>query len=377
MLQLRTLKDFNFENKKVMLRTDYNVPIENGVIVNDFRIRESLPTIKYLLNQNVSQIIILSHLKEPKQRSEEFSLKPVHERLQELLKEKIDFVDVNKLFEVKSRIALVENIRFWKETENDDEFAKYLASFADVYVFDAFSVAHRKHTTTNAIMKYLPSYAGLLVEKEVKNLSKIFEAEKPFVAILGGAKISTKLTTIKALHKYADKIVLGGAMIFTIMKALNKEIGKSLHEPELVDSIKKDYELLKDKILLPVDFVVAYNEFSDPRIVETLEENDICYDLGPKTLELIKKEINNAKTVVWNGPMGLFENEKFENGTKELIKILENFKGTKIVGGGETVDAIEKFSNFNNFTHVSTAGGAMLKFIENPILPGLERLIEK
>ncbi|MEM2116054.1 MAG: phosphoglycerate kinase [Candidatus Woesearchaeota archaeon] len=376
-INLKTLKDVDVKDKIVMLRTDYNVPIIDGVIVNDFRIRESLPTIKYLLNNQVKRIIIISHLKEPKGYDPSLSLKIVHEKLQEILNMKIDFLDLEKLIEMKERIVLLENIRFWKEKENDEELAKYLSSFADIYVFDAFSVAHRKHTTTHALMKFLPSYAGFLVEKEVTNLLKIFNSEKPLIAILGGAKISTKLGTIKSLYSLADKIILGGAMVFTILKAMNIEIGKSLYEPELVEKIMQDYYKIKDKLILPVDYVVAYNEFSEPHISNTIQENEIGYDIGPKTLDLIKNIINEAKTVVWNGPMGLFENQKFENGTKELVKILENFNGIKIVGGGETVDAIEKWSSFDKFTHVSTAGGAMLQFIENPFLPGLEGLIKR
>ncbi len=375
--KLKTLKDVNVEGKVVMLRTDYNVPIVDGNVINDFRIRKSLPTIRYLLENNVKRIIILSHLKNPKGYDKAFTLEPVKNKLQELLQTPVEFVDLEKLVGSSGKITLVENIRFWKEKENDSFLAKFLSEFADIYVFDAFSVAHRKHTTTWMLMEYLPTYAGFLVEEEINALSKIFQPEKPFLAIIGGAKISTKLNTIKALCKIADYVYVGGAMIFTIMKALGMKVGKSLIEPEMIETIKNEWNEIKDKIILPKDFIVAKNPEAEAILTDKIPDDSAAYDIGKKSIDELKELISKANFVVWNGPMGMFENERFENGTKELVKALEQSNAYRIVGGGETITALEAWSSIERFDHVSTGGGAMLKFIENPMLPGLVHLFKE
>lgn len=365
------------ENKIILLRTDYNVPIQDGLILNDFRIKASLPTIQYLLEHHAKRIIIISHLGRPKGFDEKLSLKPISERLQELLKLPVEFVTLEKLIGSSGKITLVENIRFWKDEENDPSLAELLSQFADIFIFDAFSVAHRSHASTVGVTKYLPSYAGLLVRKEVEALSKVLNPKKPFVSIIGGAKISTKLPVILKLSEICDKVVIGGAMIFTIYKALGKPIGKSLHEDDFVEKVKEVWPKIKDKVILPEDIIASKSLDAEGKLVYEVPEDMAGYDIGPKSIEEIKNTVKKAKTVLWNGPLGVFENEYFEYGTKEVVKILENSRAFRVIGGGETTEAVERWSSFDKFDHVSTGGGALLKFIENPELPALVPLEDK
>lgn len=363
----------NVTGKNVILRTDYNVPMLDGVILNDFRIKASLDTINYLLKHDVKRIVILSHLGRPKGFDEKLSLKPIAKRLSELLNEEVNLVMLENLLGSSGKITMLENVRFWKDEENDSNLAEIISQVGDLFIFDAFSVAHRAHASTVGITKFLPSYPGLLVKKEVEALSKITENPKrPFVAIMGGAKISTKLPVILKLSEMCDKVVIGGAMVFTIYSAMGHKIGNSLFEKDMVKDVLNVYDKIKDKILLPKDQIIAKNIDSQGKVSGVdIEEGYAGYDIGPESIKEIEHVIKNAKTILWNGPMGVFENEHFEKGTKEIVRMLEKSKAFRVLGGGETTEAVEKWSSFDKFDHVSTGGGALLKFIQNQDLPAL------
>lgn len=398
---VKTIDDLSkdqIQNKRVIVRVDFNVPIHNGIVTNDLRIRESLPTIKKLLELN-AKIILISHLGRPKgKRSPEFSLKPVYEVLKKLLnKTTIHFIETIEQLKEKSNqiqpkeIILFENIRFYEgEEKNDPELSKKLAECGDVYVNDAFGSAHRAHSSTEGIANFLkPAVAGYLLKKEIEYLSKaISNPEHPYIAIIGGAKISGKIDVIQNLLSKVDKLLIGGAMMFTFYKAMGYNTGKSLVEEDKIDLAKSLLEKSQGKIILPVDCVISdFFDFKNLKIgslqtvdIKNIPENGIGLDIGPNTLELYSKELENAKTVVWNGPMGVFEIQDTAKGTIEIAKQLAKItkKGAiTIVGGGDSATAIEEANLQNDISHVSTGGGASLEFLEGKILPGISILDKK
>ncbi|MFH1336148.1 MAG: phosphoglycerate kinase [Candidatus Zixiibacteriota bacterium] len=393
-----TIDDLKLKDKKVLVRVDFNVPLNNkGEITDDRRIVESLPTIKKIL-QDGGKAILMSHLGRPKGKTPELSLLPVAKRLEKLLGKPVKFIndcicpEVEKaVSELKSgECLLLENIRFYAEEEkNNPEFAKKLASLGDIYVNDAFGTAHRAHASTEGVTKYIKQCAaGYLIQKELKYLGMaLSNPQRPFVAILGGAKISGKIDVITNLMDKVDALLIGGGMAFTFYKSMGMEIGKSLLEADKVDLAKKILSKAKEKkvnFILPVDVVVAAEakEDSPSRVVDkdNIPSDMQGLDIGPKTLDVFTKELEKAKTVVWNGPMGVFEVNKFATGTikiaEELAKITQ--KGaTTIVGGGDSAAAVAKAGLEDKLSHISTGGGASLEFLEGKVLPGVAALTNK
>jgi 3-phosphoglycerate kinase len=382
---MRTIKDMNLDNKRVIIRVDYNVPLdENGDITSDNRIRESLPTIKYVLEHNCSQIILMSHLGKPDGKvMSRYKMDKIAQRLEKLLDSKVvkidDCIETIIPDEKDAKIVMLENLRFHAEEEkNDDEFAQKLSALADIYVNDAFGTMHRAHASTVAITKHIPGCIGFLVEKELKylNLANLSDAQRPFIAILGGSKISTKFNVIKELLKKVDYLLLGGAMIFTLYKAKGYNVGKSLYEEQFLAEAK--ILLNNEKIILPDDVVIAkaIAETSETKTVSDFEipEDWIGLDIGHESIQLFKDYINRSKTVFWNGPLGYFEIPKFANATTEIAEYLANSGKTVIIGGGDTEDAILPWKS--KFTHVSTGGGASLEYITGKELPAIRALKE-
>jgi 3-phosphoglycerate kinase len=376
---MRTIKDMNFDYKRVIVRVDYNVPLDaDGNITSDNRIRESLPTIKYILEHNCRQIILMSHLGKPDGKfNPKLTMDKVCERLEKLLDMTIvkmdDCININI---PDAKIILLENLRFHPEEEaNDDEFAKRLAALADVYVNDAFGTMHRAHASTAAITKFLPGCIGFLVEKELKFLD-LSHAERPFIAILGGAKISTKFGVIKELLKKVDYLLLGGAMIFTLYKAKGLNVGKSLYEEQFLAEAK--LLLNNEKIILPDDIVMAraIEANAETMVVPDFDMPDgwIGLDIGHESIQLFKDYINRSKTVFWNGPLGYFEIPKFATATNDIAEYLANSGKVVIIGGGDTEEAVLPWKS--KFTHVSTGGGASLEFITGKELPAIRALKE-
>lgn len=398
MLNKKNLKDLNVEGKKVLVRVDFNVPIssETGEISDDTRIVASLDTIKYLLD-NHAKVILMSHLGRPKNGPEKkFSLEPVAKRLSELIGKEVKFLQSDKVVDDKVKeacnnlekgdIALLENTRFRaEETKNGDEFAKELASLADLYVNDAFGTSHRAHASNVGVSKHLESALGFLVEKEVNVMGKALEnPERPFIAILGGAKVSDKIGVIDNLLEKVDAILIGGGMAWTFLKAEGYEVGGSLVEDDKLDLAK---ELLKKatekgvKIFLPMDAIVA-EEMTEDSPSKTISINDFtpdekAFDIGPRTVSIFVEEIKKSKTIVWNGPMGVFEIKQFANGTFDIAKALSEVDAITIIGGGDSASAIEKSGYKDKVTHVSTGGGASLEFLEGKTLPGIEAISDK
>lgn len=392
----KTVKDIDVKGKKVIVRCDFNVPMKDGEITDDKRIVASLETIKYLLDHD-AKIILMSHLGRPDKKYEpEYSLKPVAERLSKLLgvdvklAEDEDVVGENakKLTSnMKEKdIVLLENVRFVKgETKNDPEFAKKLASLADIFVNDAFGTAHRAHSSTAGIAEYLPSVMGFLIGKEVDIMGKALEdPARPFIAILGGAKVSDKISVIENLLTKVDSLIIGGAMAYTFLKAQGVNVGISRVEEDRIDIAKQTLELAKQKgvkLFLPVDHVVA-KEFSNDAAHENtsgveIKDGFMGLDIGEKTAKLYADEIAKAKTVIWNGPMGVFEMSNYANGTIKVAQAMANSSAVTIVGGGDSAAAAEQFGFADKMTHVSTGGGASLEFLEGKILPGIDALENK
>ena len=391
----KTVKDIDLKGKKVFVRCDFNVPMdENQNITDNTRIKAALPTIKYLLEQNC-KIILASHLGRPKgEVKPEFSLKPVAKELSKLLgKEVIMANDVigedamSKASNLKEgEIMLLENVRFHREeTDNDPEFAKKLASMAEIFVNDAFGTAHRAHASTTGIADYIPGVAGFLIEKELKFLGNaINNPERPFVAILGGAKVSDKIGVIDSLLDKVDTLMIGGGMAYTFFKAQGYNVGNSLWEVEKTGLALQAMEKAKAKgvkLLLPIDTKVG-KEFKPDTESKTVAWTEIPddwegFDIGEKTIEMFKKELQNAKTVIWNGPLGLFEFEQFAIGTNEIAKTLAELDATTIIGGGDSAAAVTKAGLAHKMTHISTGGGASLEFLEGKKLPGIECLQDK
>ena len=391
----KTVKDIDLKGKKVFVRCDFNVPMdENQNITDNTRIKAALPTIKYLLEQNC-KIILASHLGRPKgEVKPEFSLKPVAKELSKLLgKEVIMANDVigedamSKASNLKEgEIMLLENVRFHREeTDNDPEFAKKLASMAEIFVNDAFGTAHRAHASTTGIADYIPGVAGFLIEKELKFLGNaINNPERPFVAILGGAKVSDKIGVIDSLLDKVDTLMIGGGMAYTFFKAQGYNVGNSLCEVEKTDLALEEMKKAKAKgvkLLLPIDTKIG-KEFKPDTESKTVAWTEIPdewegFDIGEKTIEMFKNELQNAKTVIWNGPLGLFEFEQFAIGTNEIAKTLAELDATTIIGGGDSAAAVTKAGLAHKMTHISTGGGASLEFLEGKKLPGIECLQDK
>ena len=390
----KTIKDIDVYNKKVLLRVDFNVPIKDGVITDDNRIKEELPTIKYLL-ENGAAVIIMSHLGRPEgQVNLKYSLLPTVDRLSQYLGIQVKFAKdcigreaVEMAKELKSgEVLVLENLRFYAEEEaNDKAFCEKLAKLADVYVDDAFGTAHRKHASTYGVAKLLPNAVGFLIEKELSMIvDTINEPKRPFVGILGGAKVSDKLTIVESLINKVDTLIVGGAMSYTFLMAENYNTGDSRVEKEMVDEAKRLLELAKEKgvqLLLPVDHVVA-NNFDNPTIIKNTVDANVPngfmgMDIGKRTIKLYKRAIKEAKTIVWNGPMGVFENKNFENGTKAVAKAMAKSKATTIVGGGDSAAAVIKFKYAKKMTHISTGCGASLKLFEGKVLPAVDVIENK
>jgi len=397
----KSIKDIDLKNKKVLVRVDYNVPInDKGEVEDDTRIRESLPTLNYLIEQNCA-IILMSHLGRPKGKPEEkYSLKPVAKRLEELLNRKVIMAkgivdeETKKLAkELKNgEILLLENVRFDPREEKDDEnFAKELASLVGedgIFVQDAFGSVHRAHASTHAIAKFLPAVCGFLLEKEITYFDKILTSpEKPFIAILGGAKVSDKIGVIENLLNKVDAIIIGGAMAYTFLLSRGISVGNSLVEKDKLDlaqELLKKAEQKNVNILLPIDHVVTQKiePTAEAKYVDTVDipEGYIGVDIGKNTIARITNVILSAKTIVWNGPMGVFEIDKFAEGTKQVATLITEAtkKGaTTVVGGGDSVSAIKKFKLEGGFSHISTGGGASLELLEGKKLPGIEVSLDK
>jgi phosphoglycerate kinase len=391
----KTVRDLDLRGKRVICRVDFNVPIKNGRITDDTRIRESLPTIRYILDQKGTSLILMSHLGRPKDKPEpEYSLKPVAQRLSELLGKVVAMAPdcVGSAVEAQAKglrageVLLLENVRFHKEeTANSPDFAAKLAGLADVYVNDAFGSAHRAHASTEGVAHLLPAVAGFLMEKEIKFLGGVLQNPvKPFVAIIGGAKVSTKIAVLESLLPRVSALIIGGGMAYTFLKAQGRKIGKSLAEEDHLETarslINKSAEL-KVQVLLPVDHQVA-GEFSENAKAEyvagvDVPDGKIGMDIGDRTLASYRPVIAAAKTVVWNGPLGVFEFPEFAKGTLEVAKMVAGCKGVTVVGGGDSVAAVQKFGLADKISHVSTGGGASLEFLEGKELPGIAALADK
>jgi 3-phosphoglycerate kinase len=386
-MKLLTLEDFNIKGKKILLRTDYNVPVNSmGEILDDFRIRASMPTIKKLIREGASQIIIATHLGRPKNKEEIYTTKKIAERIYKLTGRKTIKLDDSADFEEfpspkDAKIIILENLRFREEErQNNEEYAKKLASLADIYINDAFGASHRKHASVHAITKFIPSGIGLLVEKEIEIFKEILDApEKPVTAILGGSKLETKLPLIMNLIEKTDNILLGGAMIFTFYKAKGYSIGKSMLDKEYLANAKMIGN--NEKIILPEDVVVA-DDKDNPSTIITMKPNNIPsyligLDLGDATIKTYKKILSESKTVIWNGPLGYYENPEFLKATKKILQYLAKNKNIKtIIGGGDTASIVQKLGLEKEFYHVSTGGGASLKLMEGKQLAAIEAIIE-
>ncbi len=387
-----SITDLDLAGKRVFIRVDFNVPIKNGTISDDTRIRASLPTIRYALEHGATAILA-SHLGRPKGKpNPEYSLRPVAARLAELLGRPVEFAEdcvgeaaKRAIEKARGGVVLLENLRFHPEEEqNDSGFAKQLAELADVYVSDAFGSAHRAHASTEGIVHHVKqAAAGLLMAAEVQYLGKILEhPDRPFVAVLGGAKVSDKLEVIQNLVPRVDALLIGGAMAYTFFKARGLPVGKSLVEAELVDAAREVERQAKARNLrleLPVDHVVASK--IEPGVpAEVLDVGDpaigdrMGLDIGPKTIALYRTVIAGAKTVTWNGPMGVFEIDAFAKGTIEIAKAVADVKGTTVIGGGDSIAAVAKAGVTDRITHISTGGGASLEFLGGRQLPGVVAL---
>ena len=393
----KIVTDLQVEGKKVLVRVDFNVPLKDGVITDDNRIVQALPTIKYLVDHN-AKVILFSHLGKVKSEEDKakLSLRPVAERLSELLEKPVTFVPETRGEKLEAAInalkdgdvLLFENTRFEdldgkKESKNDPELGKYWASLGDLFVNDAFGTAHRAHASNVGIASQLESAAGFLMEKEIKFIGgAVDNPERPFVAILGGAKVSDKIGVINSLLDKADKVLIGGGMAYTFFKAMGREVGLSLLELDRVELAKEIMEKAGDKLVLPIDNVVA-KEFSNDALATIVASDAIPadqegLDIGPKTVELFASYLKDAKTVVWNGPMGVFELPNFAKGTIGVCEAIANLEGaTTIIGGGDSAAAAISLGYADKFTHISTGGGASLEYLEGKELPGVAAISDK
>ncbi len=391
----KTIKDYNLEGKKVIIRVDFNVPIKDEEIQDDNRIKQSLETIKYALDHN-AKIILLSHLGRVKTSDDKIknTLEPVALRLSELLDKEIIFVTETRgeLLETEINnmkngdIILVENTRYEDlngklESGNDEELGAYWASLGDIFINDAFGTSHRSHASNVGIASHLPNGIGFLIEKELNVIEKaIKNPTRPFTVILGGSKVSDKIGVIENLVNVADYILIGGGMAFTFLKALDINIGSSIVDEESIDFCKKILEKNKEKIILPID-VITSTSIEEPLnirkiFIKDIKENEIGLDIGKQTIELFKEYIEKSNTIIWNGPVGKFETKEFSNGTKELCEIVKTVS-TSIIGGGDTASAVINLGYKDSFTHISTGGGATLELLEGKKLPGIEIIEDK
>ncbi|MDA2969784.1 MAG: phosphoglycerate kinase [Actinomycetota bacterium] len=369
------------KSSKLLIRADLNVPIKNGKILDNFRIKKTLSNINHFKKYS-KNITFISHLGRPKGKDEDLSLKHLISEMSDIAGQEVHFINdcINldpKLFEDEAKIFLLENLRFYEgEEQNNLDFAKNLSNPFDTFILDAFGAAHRSHASIVSMGKFLDSYQGPLMQKEVDNLQYLLsETKSPYTVILGGAKISEKLNLVNNLLPKVDNLILGGGMCFTFLKALGLNIGSSLLEENFISTasnlINSKYG---KKIILPIDFATTKDISSNLRIEKDIQDfdfDDIGVDIGKKTVERFKQTINISKTIFWNGPMGIFENSNFEFGTKEITKLVSNSDSYTVVGGGDSVSAINKFSTLDKFNHVSTGGGASIEFLEGKILPGV------
>lgn len=388
------LKDLDLKNKKVLMRVDFNVPQDEGLnITDDTRIKASLESIRYILAQRSRKLILMSHLGRPEGKVvEKYSLRPVAIRLAQLLKEPVKMLDdcigekvMMAINSAQERVILLENLRFHVEEEkNDPGFAQALAELGEVYINDAFGTAHRAHASTEGITKYLKSAAGFLLEKEIRYLGDTLQnPQRPFAVILGGAKVSDKIGVINNLLPTSDVILIGGGMAYTFLYAEGKQVGNSKLEKDKVDLAKEilaKARQIKKKIILPIDNLIVdkIDASAVGEIVgEEIPAGKIAVDIGPQTVESFKKQLKNARTIVWNGPLGIFEIDAFSHGSAEIAKFIVGLSATTIIGGGDTSAAIAKFKLEEKMTHISTGGGASLEFMEGKSLPGIAALTEK
>ncbi|MCS7300376.1 MAG: phosphoglycerate kinase [Fimbriimonadales bacterium] len=387
----KTVRDIDVRGKRVLVRVDFNVPVQDGVITDDRRIRESLPTIQYLLEQGAT-VVLMSHFGRPKgQRTPEFSLRPVAHRLSELLGREVHFFEdcIGEAVEQgiqnlpPNAVALLENVRFYAQEEaNDPDFARALARLGEAYVNDAFGSAHRAHASTEGVAHHLPAVAGLLMEKELRYLGQALgNPERPFVAILGGAKVHDKIGVIQNLLPKVDKLLIGGGMAFTFLKAQGYEIGKSLLDADSLNFAAQMLQQAGDKIALPMDVVVA-PALAPNAPTQTVPANQIPadqmgLDIGPETARAFGAFVKTARTVVWNGPLGAFETPPFEQGTRAVLQAVAESGAVSILGGGDTAAAAEQLGFADRITHISTGGGASLEFLEGRTLPGVAALQDK
>lgn len=393
----KTVRDINIAGKRILARFDFNVPTdENGNITDDTRIVAALPTIRYILD-NGGSLVAMSHLGRPKgSPDEKYSLMPVAKRLAVLLDKDIVFAKSNEVVDDKvlerasmlkpGEMMLIENVRFREEeTKNKDEFSKQLAKLGDIFVNDAFGTAHRAHCSTAGVAKYLQGVSGFLIEKEVKFLHEVVESpERPFLAIMGGAKVADKIPVIENLINKVDSLIIGGGMAYTFIKAEGMSIGKSILDDDSLELCRTILAKARKKdvrILLPVDVVCA-SEFKNESVkeivsVENIPKDMMGLDIGPKSVEIFRKEILKSRTVLWNGPMGVFEMSNFESGTKAVAEAVADCPGTTVIGGGDSAAAVSKFNLADKITHISTGGGASLEYLEGMELPGIAALADK
>lgn len=392
----KTIKDISLSGKKIIMRVDFNVPMDKkaGIITDDTRIRAALPTIEYILENNPEKLILMTHLGRPDGRvKEELRLDPIAKRLSELLKIRVDKLNdcvgekIQKgIEESGAKVILLENLRFHAaEEENDQGFAKQLAGLANIYVNDAFGTAHRAHASTEGIARYIPAVSGFLISKEIEYLGKALQTpEKPFCVILGGSKVSDKIGVINNLLSKTDKLIIGGGMAYTFLKALGAEIGNSKLEKDKVDIAKATLQkaaTMNVKVILPVDHIAVDSIDNPSKIMTTPDQNIpnglIAVDIGPRSVKLFEEALKDALTVCWNGPLGIFEIDRYACGTKEIALFLTTTKAKTIIGGGDTASAIAQFGLEDKMTHISTGGGASLEYMEGKELPGIAALNEK
>lgn len=397
MLNKKSVTDTNIQGKKVLVRCDFNVPMdENGNITDDRRIKSAISTIEYII-ENKGKVILMSHLGRPKgEPKKEFSLEPVAKRLEDLLNKEIIFVDDDNVIGEEAHkavngmdegdVVLLQNTRFRKEEKkNNPDFSKELASLADMFVNDAFGTAHRAHASNVGVSEHLPSAVGFLVNKELEVMGKaISNPEKPFVAILGGAKVSDKIGVIENLMDKVDSLLIGGGMMFTFLKAKGYEIGNSLLEEDKVELAKELMNKAEEKgikLLIPIDVVVAKEFKNDTEFktvsVDNIPEDMMGLDIGEETSKQFEEVIKAGKTIVWNGPMGVFEMENFAKGTEEIAKAMAESNGITIIGGGDSASAVDKTGLADKMTHISTGGGASLELFEGKTLPGIDSIDDK
>lgn len=392
----KTIKDYELQNKKVLIRVDFNVPIENGIIQDDNRIQSSLPTINYAI-ENKAKVILLSHLGRVKTEEDKitYNMQPIAQKLSEYLNQEVIFVNETRGCNLENAISklqngqvlLIQNTRYEdlngkKESNNDHDLGKYWASLGDLFINDAFATSHRSHASNVGIASNLPNGIGFLVEKELNTLQPILENPvHPFTVILGGSKVSDKIDVIENLSKKADYILIGGGMAYTFLKASGLSIGNSIQDEEHIEFCKQIMEKYPDKIVLPIDSVNAKEisptaEFKE-RFISDFEKEEIGLDIGYNTIKLFRQYIKMSQTILWNGPVGMFELKNFSTGTKEICELLKQNKGTIIIGGGDTASAVIQFGYKNDVTHISTGGGASLELLEGKKLPGIEIIHEK